>query len=77
MFYEESPHDTRSDQEIIEWWGALPGPERLSVLPEVVGGRAPRLHRALLKWPKRSGLLPMTLEMLRAQGARTEPPRRL
>jgi hypothetical protein len=73
VFYEESPHDPRGDEELLEWWCALPGAERLSVLPELVGGRAPRLRRALLSQPKRSGLLPMTIELLRAP---TEPSRR-
>ena len=73
MFYEESPHDTRGDEELLEWWCALPGAERLSVLPELVGGRAPRLRRALLSQPKRTGLLPIMIALLRPP---TEPARR-
>ena len=51
----------------------VPGAERLGVLPELVGGRAPRRRRALLSQPKRTGLLPTTIELLRAP---TEPARR-
>ncbi len=73
MFYEESSHDTRGDEELLAWWCALPGAERLSVRSELVGGRTPRLRRALLSQPKRTGLLPIMVELLRAP---TGPARR-